>query len=347
MEKEQISIIVPIYNAANYLEKCLDSLVQQTYTNLQIILVNDGSKDDSLAIARSYAQKDTRIVVIDKVNAGVALARNTGMEVATGKYIGFVDPDDWVEPQMYASLYAAIAASDYPIGMCNYYKDDKKLSVPKKLRVKQKTLTREQVAEEIITHMIGMDDIIPRYDYIMGAVWRCLYERSFLAQHHIQFEPRITIMEDLVFNVQALLKSPGVAIDEGIWYHYVQNPKSVLHSYNEKMWEDQIKVHDLLEKALSEADLDDTMRNRLDMRYIGMAFSAMYNEVNLARADALTERLRKVGDIWADEKFKISLKRARPLRGSKQVKVKHTNKSRVSHHLKQKALRKQSKKEVY
>lgn len=327
---DKISIIVPVYNAGNYLERCLESLIYQSYEHLEIILVNDGSTDNSLEICKVYANKDSRIHVIDKMNEGVAVARNTGLERATGKYIGFVDADDWIELGMYEALYRAIRNTTYPICICNYYKDDKRSSSAKKLRVKESILSRSEVAEKIITNMVGADDIMPHYEYIMGAVWRCLYEKAFLDQNGIRFEAGITIMEDLVFNVQALLKSEGIVIEPGIWYHYVQNPKSALHSYNETMWEDQIKVHDLLEKALREAQLDKSMRNRLDMRYIGMAFSAIYNEINRAEDLALTNRLKRASGILKDEKFKVSFKRARPLRGSrKRMKLGVTSKRRI------------------
>ena len=318
---DKISIIVPIYNAGEYLERCLDSLIHQTYKNIEIILVNDGSTDNSLDICKNYGKKDHRIYVVDKENEGVAVARNIGISKATGAYIGFVDPDDWVEEGMYQSLYETIKYYHYPICMCNYSKDDKKNIIAKKLKIKANSLKREEVIEKIITNMIGVDDIIPHMDYIMGSVWRCLYEKDFLDKHGLRFEKGITIMEDLVFNIQAFLKSEGLCIDHGVWYHYVQNPKSVLHTYNEKMWEDQMKVHDLLEKALREAALDEAMRNRLDMRYIGMAFSAIYNEVNRAKDIDFANRLKKAKMIWQDEKFKTSLKRAR-LIGSRRKKRK-------------------------
>lgn len=313
---EGISVIVPIYNAETYLAKCLDSLIGQTYTALEIILVNDGSKDNSLEICEAYAEKDSRIVVINQENAGVAQARNTGLGIATGKYIGFVDPDDWIELNMYEKLYEGITSSPYPICLCNYYKDTKKRSSAKRFGFKETSLDAGLVRKKIIPDMIGMEDIIPRSVYIMGCVWRGLFERQFIEMNNLHFEPGITIMEDLVFMVQALLKSSGVQIEPGVYYHYVQNPKSVLHSYNKSMWEDQIRVHNLLETALREANMEESVRNRLDLRYISMVIAALRNETFVKNDQDIKERLVNIKEICTDDKLKTVLERVKPIQMS-------------------------------
>ena len=311
-----VSIIVPIYNAQNYLSRCLDSLLAQTLEDIEIILINDGSTDDSLDICKAYEAKDPRIVLIDQANGGVSAARNAGINRASGEYIGFVDPDDWIEPWMYALMYNKARTLDCPICFCNYYKDDKNSSIPKRFKIKQETLNREEIIEMIVSNMVGVDDIMPNYNFVMGCVWRGLYSRAFIEAHHISFEVGVGIMEDLVFNVQALLKADQICIVPEFLYHYVQNPKSVLHTYNKNMWPDQVRVHALLEQYIQEAGLEDMMRNRLDMRYVGMAFSAIYNEVNRKSKSGVKYKVSKVKEICADEKLKLSLERIRPIRGS-------------------------------
>ena len=236
-----------------------------------------------------------------------------GLEQATGKYIGFVDPDDWLEEDMYEKLYEGLRNSPYPICLCNYYKDTKKRSSAKRFGFKEIVLDSDMVRKKIIPDMIGMEDIIPRYVYIMGCVWRGLFEREFIKKHNLHFEPGITIMEDLVFMVQALLKSNGVQIEPGVYYHYVQNPKSVLHSYNKKMWEDQMKVHDLLEEALKSAGMEENVRNRLDLRYIGMAIAAMRNETFTKNEQDIKERLLNIKEICTDDKLRLVLERVKPI----------------------------------
>lgn len=311
-----VSIIVPIYNVEKYLLKCLESILGQTMKNIEVILINDGSKDKSLSICHEYANQDNRIQVIDKVNEGVAAARNTGLERASGNYVGFVDPDDWIEPEMYESMYNKLAHSEHNLCLCNYYKDDRLVSYPKVLKIKKDSLDKQEVIDEIIASMIGIDDLMPKYKYIMGCVWRCLYKKDFIDQYELRFKKGVSIMEDLVFTIEALLKSDGLCIDHGIWYHYRRNPKSILHSYNPNMWEDQIYVHRLLEELLQEAGLEDYMLNRLDLRYIGMAFCAIYNETSKSDKEnkiKITEKMTKVRQIGNDKRFKTALKRVKPI----------------------------------
>lgn len=311
-----VSIIVPIYNAQNDLARCLDSLLEQTLEDIEIILINDGSKDNSLEICKAYAQKDSRVILIDQINSGVSSARNAGLDRATGQYVGFVDPDDWVEPNMYEVMYEKITTLGCHVCVCNYYKDDKNNSTPKRFKTKKEVLDKEEIIDVVVSNMVGADDIMPHYNYVMGCVWRCLYSRAFIEMHQLRFEVGVGIMEDLVFNVRGLLKADKMCIIPEFLYHYVQNPKSILHTYNKNMWPDQMKVHNLLEAYIKEAGLEERMRNRLDMRYVGMAFSAIYNEVNRKSKSGVKYKVDKVKEICADEKLKVSLERMRPIRGS-------------------------------
>lgn len=119
MENELISVIVPVYNAHDYLHKCVDSIIGQTYHNLEILLVDDGSKDDSLEICKRYAEIDSRIIVIHKENGGQASARNMALDIAKGKYIGFVDNDDWIYPNMYERLHELILRYKADVARCD------------------------------------------------------------------------------------------------------------------------------------------------------------------------------------------------------------------------------------
>ena len=116
-----ISVIVPIYNSEKYLEQCIESIINQKYSNLEIILVNDGSVDGSLKICEKYAKKDNRIKVIDKKNEGVSVARNVGMEVSSGQWISFIDSDDWIDPDMFEKMLAKSKDDDFDVIMCNCY----------------------------------------------------------------------------------------------------------------------------------------------------------------------------------------------------------------------------------
>ena len=117
---DTISVIVPVYNIEGYLGKCIDSIIAQTYKDLEIILVDDGSSDHCGAICDKYAKKDNRIKVIHKPNGGLSDARNHGIEAATGSYLGFVDGDDYIEPQMYEKLHNALVENDAEMSICSF-----------------------------------------------------------------------------------------------------------------------------------------------------------------------------------------------------------------------------------
>lgn len=325
---ETVSIIIPIYNVEKYLEKCLESIRAQTYQDLEIILVNDGSTDQSLQICEAYAQKDARIHVIDKVNEGVAIARNTGIAHATGDYIAFIDPDDWIEPLMFENMVKALQETNSPVCLCDFFKDTQKRSQPKRFEFKETLLVGEQIVEHLINGMIGMPDLLPKYVYIMGCVWRGLYRRSFISQHQLHFEPGLSVMEDLVFMVQTLLKCEQVAVVHEPYYHYVQHASSTLHSYNDKMWTDQLKVYELLEASIREARLEEQMRNRLDYRYIGMIFSAIKNETFVKGDSDFKETLLRMMDIFKDDTLKVVLERVKPIQVEKTTKVKTRKKTK-------------------
>ncbi|MEL7647197.1 MAG: glycosyltransferase [Sedimentibacter sp.] len=307
---KNVSVIVPVYNVEKYLSRCLDSILSQTMRDIEIILVNDGSKDSSLEICRSYAEKDSRIVVIDKKNEGVSVARNAGIDAAKGTYVGFVDPDDWIEPRMYESMYNTIEKYGCCMALCNYIKDSKFSITVKTIKVNRDVLGKLDIINELIANMVGMEDILPKYSNVMGCVWRCLYRRDFLNDFNLRFKPGISIMEDLLFNVQSLVYCDRVCIDHGVYYHYMRNKTSSLRTYNNKMWQDFKKVHNTLEEILEDADLEEYMRNRLDSRYIAMAACAVGNEI-YRNSTKLRERMHTAKYIIQDEKLKEVLERTR------------------------------------
>ncbi|MDR2579367.1 MAG: glycosyltransferase, partial [Fibromonadaceae bacterium] len=131
---DKISIIIPVYNVEPYIRKCLDSVINQTYTNLEILLINDGSTDNSGSICDEYAEKDKRIKAFHQANKGLSSALNVGLENFTGDCLGFVDSDDWIEPDMFETLHNAIKAANVQISGGGYFKDTDTETIPAKNR---------------------------------------------------------------------------------------------------------------------------------------------------------------------------------------------------------------------
>ena len=176
-QKPAVSVIVPIYNVEKYLRQCLNSIVGQTLNDLEIILINDGSKDGSLEIIKAYAEKDRRIKVIDKPNEGYGKTMNRGIEAATGEYIGIVESDDWIAPDMYETLYGIAKQHNVDVAKSSFFLFDDK-SGDKQLPSREPAEDAEKV-------------IIPRQNTAIfcfkPSVWSAIYRREFLNNYNIRF----------------------------------------------------------------------------------------------------------------------------------------------------------------
>lgn len=189
-----ISIIIPVYNTANYLEECITSLLQQSYTNCEFIFINDGSTDGSLDILEKYKTIDARIIVIDQENQGVSVARNQGLAIAKGTYIGFVDSDDWIEKDMYATLLKAIEnhSCDLVLSNMKSFLNGKEYISTYNFP-KNTTLKTDYIQGSILPYLIENDDLYSSCNK--------LFKASIIKENTIQFPPKIALSEDNVFNL--------------------------------------------------------------------------------------------------------------------------------------------------
>jgi len=203
LQDELITVIVPVYNALPWLEHCIDSLCSQSYNNLEIILVDDGSTDGSGSICDGFSQKDSRIKVIHKQNGGVSSARNEGLSKAKGGYIGFVDADDYIEPDMYGILLELIKNNNAQIAGCN-------ISYAKDTAYCQK---------EGIVMVFTPQEAINK-DLASGGLFICnkLFAKNVLTG--LFFDKNITIGEDMLFCFNAMLKSSKIAYTDFKKYNY-------------------------------------------------------------------------------------------------------------------------------
>lgn len=201
------SVIVPVYNVERYLSKCLDSIVNQTLSDIEIICVNDGSQDGSAQILESYANRDSRIKIITQNNRGLSAARNTGMKVAVGKYIGFVDSDDWIEKDFYEKLFNAAETYQADIAAANIIKEksDKKRCITKYFKIYCTDKTDKKF--ELLK--------IPKFCY----VWNKIYNRENLIKNNIWFEENIKY-EDVDFTHRTLYYLNKLVILPDTAYHY-------------------------------------------------------------------------------------------------------------------------------
>lgn len=212
-----VSVIVPVYNTEGFLQKCLDSLTNQTLEDIEIICVNDGSTDNSLKILQEYATKDKRIKIINQENKKQGAARNAGMKIATGEYIGFVDSDDWIDLDFYEKLYNAATGHNFDIALGT--------NIRAKKNVNKKRLN--------ITDEKEYKTVQEKFD--VNIQWKnpCptnkIYRRELFSKHNIKW-PEGVFCEDKLFTIKAVYYANGIVTVPNVNYYYFDNPKSTVNN---------------------------------------------------------------------------------------------------------------------
>ncbi len=215
-KQELISIIIPVFQAEKYIKRCLDSVVNQSYKNLEIILINDGSTDKSEEIIKRYMENDERIKLLYQTNQGAGAARNNGLDVATGTYIGFVDSDDWIEPDMYEYLYRIIKEENADIAACDFISTS---TTGSKINNKETEKLKCMNQEEVMKFFFRVNGEKSFY-----AVWNMLYKKSMI--ENCRF-PEGKITEDLLFNYWAYSNCKKYVLSNQKKYYYFYNTEGV------------------------------------------------------------------------------------------------------------------------
>lgn len=212
-----ISVIVPVYNVSKYLPKCLNSILNQSYTNLEVIVINDGSTDDSGAICEEFQGKDSRIKVIHKKNGGLSSARNAGLEVASGEFVGFIDSDDWIERDFFALLHEGITKNNSDIAVVQFLKirNFEKIEVQTSSFNEWTVFSRESAMKAMFDKSIGYSAVNKLYrKHLFDGI---RYPEGFL-------------MEDKGTTYKLIHRSDKVAVNMSTKYHYYLRDNSIMRS---------------------------------------------------------------------------------------------------------------------
>lgn len=218
-----ISVIVPIYNAEEYLNKCLASIVNQTYRELEIILVNDGSTDESLAICEKYKQVDDRVVIINKHNEGLVRARKDGIRMAKGEYITFVDADDWIDITTYEKIYTG-KADIISYGLTEEYENYSKNKTDK---IEPGLYDKKRIHDQIIPCMLSSTTFF-EFGMLPNLVCKLIIKKSLLLETIDDVSDNVTIGEDVDFFFRTIYKAESMLIKTDTLYHYRQHKKSMM-----------------------------------------------------------------------------------------------------------------------
>ena len=240
MHTPLISVIVPVFNVENYIANCLLSLLDQTLKNIEIIVINDGSTDGSGEIIKLF-EVDKRLKVIEQKNLGVSKARNAGLNIARGDYIGFVDSDDWVDDDYYEKLYKSISEQDADIAVSSVIKHKKKYK-------RYNVLYKKEICALDCTEKI---DLCQDRTKRLFNIWNKLYKKELIDNHNLRF-PEDRVFEDVAFSIRAIFYAKKIVSVPKILYHYIERDFSIVNSKDNtgKKKKDHIAAYnDLIEFA--------------------------------------------------------------------------------------------------
>lgn len=214
-----VTLMIPIYNAERYLRRCLDSVAEQTFQDMEVLLLNDGSKDDSLSICKEYEQKDARFRVVDKENTGVSDTRNQGMRLAHGKYLQFMDSDDWLTPDATESLVTAAEKDQCDLVIADFYRVDGEHYVEKQHIRTEKVMSREEFAMEMAEDPA---------DFYYGVMWNKLYRREIVEQYGLKCDTTLNFCEDFLFNLSFIRYGERFRALQKPIYYYMKRKGSLV-----------------------------------------------------------------------------------------------------------------------
>lgn len=239
----KVSIIVPVYNVEKYLRKCLDSLINQTLKDIEIICINDGSTDKSLEILEEYKNRDSRIILLNQENSGQSVARNRGIEIAKGEYLGFVDPDDWIDLDYYEKLYYSANTNDTDIAVGGIIRVTG-IKKKKFLNFEKETITDN-------TNLKFELCDVPEKSY----VWNKIYKTEKLKEIGLEFEKGI-FYEDCIFTPQALFYLGKIVTVPNIYYYYLRRGNSTVKQRSEKANADNVYAHKKANDFIKKHNID-------------------------------------------------------------------------------------------
>lgn len=293
-----LSVIVPVYNVSEFLPRCLDSLIGQTYSNLDIILVDDGSVDESPKICDDYARKDPRIRVIHKENAGAGFARNSGLDMARGEYVAFCDSDDYADVDMYRRLMSIVVKEKTDAVYCDF-------SVVRSGDIIESGVSvvpaGTYTGKEMLLNMLGACPEGEKDSVFNMSVWRSVYSRDVIETHGIRFSSERYIMsEDLFFNIDFLSRAERVIHIKDRLYFYCETDGSLTHRFiDERLKQEKNLYHAVCRRV--EDVLQGEQLLRWQRLFLGRIRSTIGQYVYYAEGRTFIQRLREIRRIANDD----------------------------------------------
>ncbi len=289
----KVSIIVPVYNVEKYLRRCIDSLISQTLKDIEIILVDDGSPDNCGKIIDEYAKQYGNIIVVHKENGGLSDARNAGLNVATGEYIGFVDPDDYTEPQMYEIMYNSAKENDSDLVICGYNEIFSESYTEKR---NFDSLKSSSDAESLVGKYINGE---------FGAyAWNKLYKYSVIKENNLAFPKGIQLTEDVIFLFDFLKYAGIYSVADELLYNYIRLDSSICGRYHKKQLEYYRAGYDSIKNTIDFLNLNDTeLVHNNNINKLRSFLGVIDSQASLKNRISLISRYKEMSRIISDKEF--------------------------------------------
>jgi len=263
----KVSVIIPVFNAQDYLERCLDSVLKQTLKEIQVICIDDCSSDNSFEILKNYAVKDSRIECFkNEKNIGQGLTRNRGLDLAQGEFVAFVDCDDWIEPEMYEILYSKNEIGNFDLICCNLVSN-----FPNGFSGIPQMPARDLITKELLIN----EALSPSIEFFSpNSPCDKIYRKKTIDKLNLRFESeRKFLYEDKLFNLMFLSSNPSFYFEPKAFYHYMIRYGSTMTSYKENLVERYLQMDKMIKEVLSKKDfLKDEQRFRLKKSLFEMTF---------------------------------------------------------------------------
>lgn len=302
----KISVIIPVYNVEQYLSQCIDSVISQTYKNLEIILVNDGSQDRSGRICDDYAEKDLRIRVLHQKNSGVSVARNAGISIAIGQYITFVDSDDWILPEMYENMMNCVKdSSPIDVVMCDTAVVSKTSKHEVSEKIRAGLYTKQEIVTELYPTLLATEDFgkIP----IISAC-TCLIQRDLVLKNDIYFDPSLKFSEDYLYMAKLMLHANSYCYLKGqYFYNYRQYEVSRSKKFDLAWWPTLLDLHDKLDLLLADSK-EYNFQKQLDLQLV---HSSLLVSGNISKTETIyfSEKLKLLREVFANHELGLAFSR--------------------------------------
>ena len=302
MNKPKVSVIIPVYNVEKYLDRCLKSVTNQSLSDIQIILVDDESPDNCPKICDEAKEKDSRISVIHKKNEGLGLARNSGLSIATGEYVYFVDSDDYLELNALEVLYNASKKDNCDICLGGIYSQNENGDITKeKNKLSGSIFYGKEIVENVLIEMMGSKPT-DKYDTsIRMSAWQGIYRNDLLKDNKLLFpSEREFISEDIIFHIHALPCAHCVKyISDYVYYHIADNPFSLTHIYNPERFNKVTKLFLEEIKLTKNRPESDEMSLRAQRMYLGnvrVCIKHIFATFDRKKKREIKQLLKKIAD---------------------------------------------------